>query len=412
MTPARRVQQALLHRLPRRESQFILSSLREEAVGGAVLIVAAVTALVWASSPWSDAYDSLRRFVVGPSSLNLDLTLEQWAADGLLAIFFFVAGLELKRELVVGQLRRPAEAVLPVVAALCGMAVPALVYLAVAAGDPDALRGWAVPMATDIAFALAVLAVAAPGLPTALRAFLLTLAIVDDLGAILVIALAFTDDLTLWALAAAAGGIVLYALLQRPGLRSPFLLVPLALVVWVLVHESGVHATIAGVALGLVTQVRPDPGKRVSPAEHLEHVVRPVSAGLAVPLFALLGAGVAISGDSLRSALTDAAALAVVAGLVVGKVVGVLAGTYLTARLTRAELSPELGWADIAAVGMLAGIGFTVSLLIGELAFAGDERLDLVKLAVLVGSVLSAVLAAVLLRVRNRHHILAGTAVD
>jgi len=392
----------LLGRLPDPEQRFLAEALREETVGGVLLLVAAVVALVWASSPWSASYDDLRSTVVGPSALHLDLDLATWAADGLLAVFFFVAGLELKRELVVGQLRRPSEAVLPMVAAVCGMVVPALVYLAVTAGDSGAREGWAVPMATDIAFALAVLAVAAPSLPASLRAFLLTLAVVDDLGAIVVIAVAFTDHLRLWALAGAVALAAGYAGLQHLRFTPWWLVLPLAAVLWVLVHESGVHATVAGVALGLLTRVRTDPGEDRSPAEHLEHLVRPLSAGVAVPAFALLAAGVPIDAESLKAAADDPAALGVVAGLVLGKFVGVLGGTWLTARLTRAELADELDWGDVAAVALLSGIGFTVSLLIAELAFPPGDRLDHVVVAVLAGSVLSALLAAVALRRRAR----------
>ena len=401
----RKARRAVLDALPMTEQRFVAEVLREETVGGALLLLATAVAVAWASSPWSSGYQDLREIVVGPSALNLDLDLQTWAGDGLLAIFFFVAGLELKRELVVGQLSKPSEAVLPMVAAISGMVVPAGVYLALAATDAEALRGWAVPIATDIAFALAVLAVLGSSLPTALRAFLLTLAIVDDLGAILVIAIGFTDDLELVALAAAAGALGVYALLQRLRWTSGFLLLPLAIVVWGLVHESGVHATIAGVALGLVTRVRPDPGEENSPAEHLEHLVRPVSAGVAVPLFALLAAGVSVTPSALGDAAGDTAAVAVVAALVLGKFAGVLGGTWLTARLTRAELSPDLRWGDIAGVALLSGIGFTVSLLIAELAFAGDDRLDNVKVAVLAASVLSAALAGAVLRVRTRRHL-------
>ena len=405
MTPVQKARRAVLRALPTRESEFIAASLREETVGGALLLIAALVAVAWASSPLADSYADLRDVVVGPSALHLDLSLQEWAGDGLLAIFFFVAGLELKRELVVGQLRELSEAVLPVVAALCGMVVPALVYLAVAWQDPSALRGWAVPVATDIAFALAVLAVIGSALPTALRAFLLTLAVVDDLGAILVIAVAYTSSIRLGSLAAAVAGLGVWAWLQHRRVRSGWLLIPLAVVVWALVHDSGIHATIAGVALGLLTRVRPDPDESHSPAERLEHLTRPVSAGVAVPVFALLSAGVPLGPDSLADTFRDTAAVAVVAGLVVGKFVGVLGGTWLTAKLTRAELSPDLAWADIAAVAFLAGIGFTVSLLIGDLAFADDaERAGSVKTAVLVGSVLCAVLASVLLRMRQRHY--------
>lgn len=405
MAPIQRARRIVLKALPTTEQRFVAEALREETVGGVLLLVAATVALVWASSPWSGAYDDLRHFVVGPSALHLDLDLETWTADGLLAIFFFVAGVELKRELVVGQLRNLSEAVLPMVAALAGMVVPALLFLALVAGDADAVAGWAVPIATDIAFALAVLAVLGSSLPPALRAFLLTLAVVDDLGAILVIAVGFTDDLNLLALAGGVAAIGVWAFLQHLRVHSGLLLVPLALLTWGLVHESGVHATIAGVALGLATRVRPDAEEKASPAEHLEHLVRPVSAGIAVPLFALMSAGVAVTPSALGDAARDGAAVAVVAALVVGKFAGVFGGTWLTARLTRAELSPDLRWGDVAAVAFLSGIGFTVSLLISDLAFAGEDRLDHIKVAVLAGSLLSAALAGITLRVRtSRQH--------
>jgi NhaA family Na+:H+ antiporter len=380
-------------------------------VGGLLLLAAAVVALAWANSPWADAYETVRTTTVGPSALGLDLDLQHWAADGLLAIFFFVAGLELKRELVVGQLRRPADAALPVIAALCGMAVPALLFVAVTRLQDGSGAGWAVPTATDIAFALAVLAVVGRSLPPAVRAFLLTLAVVDDLGAILIIAVFFTDAIALWALAAAAAGLALYVLAQHRRITTRWLYLPLAFAVWLCVLHSGVHATIAGVALGLLTRVRPDRGEAASPAERLEHRIRPVSAGFAIPVFALLSAGVTVSAGALDDAVRDVAALGVVVGLVAGKLAGVLGGTWLAARFTRAELSPDVGWGDRVAVGLLAGIGFTVSLLIAELAFAGDpERIERVKLAVLCASVLAAVAAAALLRVRSRRH--AGRATD
>ena len=402
MPPARR--RRLLGALPRREQRFVADALRDETVGGALMLVAAVVAVLWASSRWSASYEDLRTTVVGPAALHLDLDLATWAADGLLAVFFFVAGLELKRELVVGQLRDPAQAVLPVVAALCGMVVPALVYLAVSASDESARPGWAVPMATDIAFALAVLAVLGSRLPTSLRAFLLTLAVVDDLGAIVVIAIGFTDDVDLLALGGAAVLLAVYVGLQHARWTPWPVVVPLAFATWALVHQSGVHATVAGVALGLATRVRADPGERRSPAERLEHRIRPLSAGVCVPVFALLAAGVRVDADTLRAAGNDLAAVGVVAGLVVGKFVGVLGGTWLTARLTRAELSSDLAWRDVAALALLSGIGFTVSLLIADLAFSGP-RVQHVTTGVLAGSLLSAVLAGVALRLRTRARV-------
>jgi NhaA family Na+:H+ antiporter len=390
----------LLGRLPFAERQFILDTMRAETVGGALLLAAAVAGLIFANTGLSDLYEDLQDYVVGPKALHLDLTLQTWAADGLLAIFFFIAGLELKRELVVGTLRSPSAAALPIVAAVCGMVVPALVYFAVTWDDGPARDGWAIPTATDIAFALAVLAVVSTHLPPALRAFLLTLAIVDDMGAITVIAVFFTDDLQLVFLALALLGAAAYAWLQRRRVHSPWIYLPLAFGVWTLIHESGVHATIAGVLLGLLTRVRPDPGEEHSPAERLEHRLRPVSAAFAVPTFAFLSAGVTLDGNPL-GLLDEPVPLGIVLGLVVGKFVGVLGGSYAVARWTHAELDPELSWKDMAGLALLSGVGFTVSLLIAELAFEGEAVLDDAKAAVLMGSVLAAVLAAILLRARN-----------
>jgi NhaA family Na+:H+ antiporter len=404
-TPVRRARQAFLHRLPLEESATVLRALRNETTGGFLLLVATAIALVWANSAWSEAYAATRDFTVGPASLHLDLDLAAWSADGLLAVFFLVAGLELKREFVLGELRHRTEAVLPVVAAVCGMAVPALVYLAVNLALDGDLSGWAVPTATDIAFALAVLALISSHLPTALRAFLLSLAVVDDLLAITVIALFFTDDLAWQPLLGAAALLAAYALLQHRRITPWWLLAPIGLAVWVLVHASGVHATVAGVAIGLLTRVRHDRGERESPAERLEHRIRPLSAGVCVPLFALFAAGVPLSGDALASVVGEPVALGVVLGLVVGKAVGISGGTWVAARFTRAELNPDLGWLDVVGVSLLAGIGFTVSLLIGELAFAGDDdTVALVKAAVLVGSLLAAAVASVVLRARNTVH--------
>lgn len=398
-TPTRRV----LDRLSLSERTFVADALRTETVGGVLLLLAAVTALVWVNVPaLHDSYESVSHFHFGPSALGLDLSVAHWAADGLLAIFFFVAGIELKRELVAGDLKDPRTAALPVVAALCGMAVPALVYTLTNLTGGGSLAGWAVPTATDIAFALAVLAVIGTSLPNALRAFLLTLAVVDDLCAILIIAVFFTDDLDFAALGAAFAGLAVFWLLLRKGVRGWYVYVPLALVIWALMYNSGVHATIAGVAMGLMLRCTRREGETRSPGERIEHLVRPLSAGLAVPLFALFSAGVSVSGGALGRVFTQPETLGVVLGLVVGKAVGIFCGTWLTARFTRASLSEDLSWPDVFAVSSLAGIGFTVSLLIGELAFEGDPVLtDGVKAAVLTGSLVAAVLATVLLKLRN-----------
>ncbi|MEU6508754.1 Na+/H+ antiporter NhaA [Streptomyces sp. NPDC046942] len=392
-----------LGRLSLPERAIVADALRTETVGGVLLLLAAVAALVWANIPaLHHSYETVSHFHLGPGTLGLNLSLAHWAADGLLAVFFFVAGIELKRELVAGDLRDPRAAALPVVAALCGMAVPALVYTLTTVTGHGSAQGWAVPTATDIAFALAVLAVIGTSLPSALRAFLLTLAVVDDLFAILIIAVFFTERLNFAALGGAVAGLVVFWLLLRKGVRGWYVCVPLALVIWALMYNSGVHATIAGVAMGLMLRCTTREGEQHSPGEHIEHLVRPLSAGLAVPLFALFSAGVKVSGGALGDVFTKPETLGVVLGLVVGKTLGIFGGTWLTVRFTRASLSEDLAWADVFAVASLAGIGFTVSLLIGELAFAGDAVLtDEVKAAVLTGSLIAAVWATVLLKIRN-----------
>ncbi|HET9423405.1 MAG TPA: Na+/H+ antiporter NhaA [Nocardioides sp.] len=376
------------------ETTFVGDLLRREAVGGAIALVAATVAVIWANSPWGDAYQSLRGFDIGP------LDVEHWAADGALTLFFFVAGLELKREFVVGSLRRPADAAVPVVAAACGVAVPALIYLLVNGlamdGDPD---GWAVPAATDIAFALAVLAVVGSNLPTALRVFLLTLAVVDDLIVIVIIAVFYTESLHVLPLLLAAACFGAWAVLQRMRILTPLVYLPLAVVAWWSVHESGVHATIAGVVLGLLTRVRRDEGEPQSPAEALEHRLSPLSSGIAVPFFALMSAGVVLTGG--RELVENPVVVGVFLGLVVGKPVGVFGGAWLMTRFTRAELNDAISYRDVIGVAVLAGIGFTVSLLVADLSFTGELR-DAAKTAVLLGSVVAAVAGALVLGHRDR----------
>ncbi len=390
------------------ETRRIGDVLRTETVGGALLLGAAVLALVWANSPWASAYQDLGAVKVGPQALHLDLTLAQWAADGLLAIFFFVAGLELKREFVAGDLRDPRRAIMPVAAALGGMAAPALIYTAINAGaSGGVLSGWAVPTATDIAFALAVLGVISTHLPAALRTFLLTLAVVDDLLAIVIIAVFYTSSLHVLPLLAAFVPLGLFAVLVHRRVRSWWLLLPLAAAAWALVHASGIHATVAGVLLGfLVPVVRRAEGPGPGLAEHFEHRWRPLSAGVAVPVFAFFAAGVSLSGaGGLGATLRDPVTLGIVAGLVVGKCVGVLVATWLVQRATRASLGEGVSWWDVLGLSLLAGIGFTVSLLIGELAFgAGSEKDEHSRIGILAGSLIAALLATVVLRIRNRHY--------
>ncbi|MEH0974822.1 Na+/H+ antiporter NhaA [Micromonospora sp. CPCC 205546] len=388
------------------EARFLADVLRTETVGGGLLLLGAVIALAWANSPWESSYAALGAWVpwTGGAALHLDLNLAAWAADGLLAIFFFVVGLELKREFVAGDLRDPRRAALPVIAAIGGMAAPALIYLAINLGaGGDGLRGWAIPTATDIAFALAVLAVIGSHLPQGLRAFLLTLAVVDDLLAITIIAIFYTADFNSLPLLAALVPIALFGLLVQRRRTWWWALIPLAATAWVLMHASGVHATVAGVLLGFTVPVlRGKSGDAHGLAEHLEHRWRPISAGFAVPIFAFFAAGVSLRGADLGAVITDPIVIGVVAGLVLGKVVGIFGSTFLLARFTRARLDEDITWTDLLGVALLAGIGFTVSLLIGELAFGPGSAADAnVKVAVLTGSVISALLATVVLVRRN-----------
>lgn len=395
----------LLGRLPLGERTYLADALRTETVGGMVLLVAALVALVLANTGLSGFYEDVKNFSFGPGSLHLHLSVSAWAQDGLLTVFFFVAGIELKRELVAGELRDPRAAALPVVAALSGMAVPALVYTGFALAGGGDLRGWAIPMATDIAFALGVLAVLGTGLPSALRAFLLTLAVVDDLGAIVIIAVFYSQNLDFLALGGALAGLVLFRFLHFKGVRGWYVYVPLGVVIWALMHASGVHATVAGVAMGLLLRCVARPGESASPGERIEHRVRPLSAGLAVPVFALFAAGVGVSGHAVTDVFTKPETLGVVFGLLVGKAVGVFGGTWLAARFTRAQLNRDLAWADVLAIAALAGIGFTVSLLIGELAFVGHPLLtEEAKAAVLMGSLLAVLVSGVLLKLRAKKH--------
>ncbi|MEO3755276.1 Na+/H+ antiporter NhaA [Streptomyces sp. B6B3] len=408
MRSSQRAGSAFLGLLPWTERLSVARALRTETVGGLILLGAAAVALVWVNSPLGDSYESVRDWHVGPSALGLDLSVGHWTADGLLTLFFLVAGIELKRELVIGELRTPAAAALPVVAAVCGMVVPAGLYAMVVLGGGGDLGGWAVPMATDIAFALAVLAVLSTHLPAALRAFLLTLAVVDDLGAILVIAVFFTSGANLWALAGAVAGLLVFYALQRARVRGWWWYVPLGLTIWALTYHAGVHATVAGVAMGLILRITPDTGgagrekETESPGERTEHLLRPLSAGVAVPLFALFAAGVGVSLSSLGEVFTRPEPLGIVLGLVVGKTLGIFAGTYLAARFTRARLNPDLAWSDVFALAVLAGIGFTVALLIGELAFTDPTDAEHAKAAVLAGSLIAAALGAVLIKRRDR----------
>lgn len=401
------------------EQARILSILRKETVGGALLVGAALIALVWANSPAAESYFALRDIRIGPEALHLNLTLGAWASDGLLAIFFFLVGLELKRELLAGELRDRKTAVVPVVAALGGVIVPAIIYLAITAGETSAMRGWAIPTATDIAFAVAVLAVIGSHLPPSLRIFLLTLAVVDDLIAIVIIAVVYTSEIQFVPLLLAVIPIGVYAVLAHRfrsffvtrGWAAWLILLPLGGVAWALIHASGIHATIAGVVLGFMVPVLPPKRRRDTTegtivAENFEHRFRPLSAGFAVPAFAFLSAGVTIGGwTGFIDAVTSPVGLGIIVALVLGKPLGIVAATWLSTTLTHAKLDANVKWIDLIGVGVLGGIGFTVSLLVGELSFGADAHLnDVSKVAILSASILASLIAAIILGARNRNY--------
>lgn len=381
----------------------VAEALRTETIGGVVMLLAAIAALVWANTPWADAYESLRTFEISPDWLRLEhMDVAHWASGGLLALFFFIAGLELREELTHGELRNPRDAALPVLAAVAGVTVPALIFLAVSAGEPGASSGWAVPTATDIAFALAVLAVTFTSCPPPLRAFLLTLAVVDDLIAITIIALFYSNELNWAPLGLGVVLIGVYGLLQSRNFRSPWVYVPLAVLAWYCLQRSGVHATVAGVALGMLTSPKETPDGQPTNAERADHALRPFSAGVCVPVFAFVSAGVGLGASQLGAVFTDRVALGVIAGLVIGKFVGVFGGAWAAVRLGWATLGEDLHWHEIAGVALLAGVGFTVSLLIGGLAYTDPSQFERVTTAVLIASVLASAAAAVVFRRRVR----------
>jgi NhaA family Na+:H+ antiporter len=400
-----------------REFLRVQQVLRSESVGGFLLLFGAVAAMVCANV-FPAFYFGLRDLHVGGGLLGIDLDLSvgHWAADALLAVFFFLVGLELKHEFVAGDLRQARTALVPVVAAGGGVAVPALIFVAVTFADPAARQGWAIPAATDIAFALAVLAVINSHLPAALRTFLLTLAVADDLIAIAIIALFYARDVQAGFLLADIVPLVVFALVVHRG--QGFLLVhawarwllvlPFGLATWVLTYASGVHATVAGVLLAFCVPVRPPHGSDAPDglASVLERRLRPFSAGFAVPVFAFFSAGVALGGwAGFVEAVTHPIGIGVIAGLVVGKAVGITGATWLVTRLRHATLDPSLTWIDVFGLAVLGGIGFTVSLLVSELSFGqGSPHDDIGKVAILTASVTAAVLASVVLGLRNRHY--------
>lgn len=375
-----------------------------EAASGLLLIAAAVLALLISNSPFAHFYSSLLDVPVAVQvgALNIAKPLLLWINDGLMAIFFLLVGLELKREVVYGQLATPSQIILPGAAAIGGMLVPALVYAWFNQGDSEAMRGWAIPMATDIAFALGVLALLGSRVPTSLKLFLMTLAIIDDLGAIIVIALFYSSELSSLSLMLAGAALIGLFALNRLGVRQlgPYLL--LGLFLWVCVLKSGVHATLAGVALAFFIPVKGDDSEH-SPLATLEHALHGWVAFGILPLFAFANAGVSLQGMNLQSFLQPVP-LGIAAGLLLGKTVGVLGLTAIAVFTRMARLPEGANWGQLLGVAVLCGIGFTMSLFVGSLAFtpdvspyAGQDRMG-----ILTGSLLAAVLGYLICRLSSR----------
>lgn len=404
------------------ETARISDIMRKESVGGFILLAATVLAVVLANTQASHFYETVRDTEVGitvPGFSHLMMNVHHWAADGLLTVFFFLTGLELKKEFVVGDLRSPGKAIVPVAAAFGGAITPAILYFAINHGSDTAVHGWAIPAATDIAFAVAVLAGVGTFLPAALRTFLLTLAVVDDLIAIVIIALFYTSSFQAWYLIASIIPIGIYfwmthkheRLFHEKKWAAWVILLPLGLITWALFLESGIHATIAGVILGFCVPVRMTSqakaaGSHGGLSEVLEHRLRPLSTGLCVPLFAFFSAGVAIGGwDGLQRAVTDPVAIGIIVGLVVGKTIGITGTTWLITRFRGVNLDSDIAWVDIIGLAVTGGIGFTVSMLVAELSFAaGDAHTEDAKIGIMIGSVTAAICGAIILSIRNKHY--------
>ena len=401
-----------------------------QAAGGIMMLAAAVLALVWANSPWRGSYhallDSHTRVELG-SLLVLDEPLGEWVNDALMVLFFFVVGLEIKLELVVGHLRKPAAAALPAIAAVGGMAVPAALYGALNTGGSGS-AGWGIPMATDIAFAVGVVALLGRRVPSSLKVFLLTLAIVDDIGAIVIIAIFYTDGLSMAWLVAAAGIVVLLVLMRLGRVWYTPVYLAVGMVFWFALFKSGVHATIAGVIMGLFAPARPlltrtgsmdgpmgmfseralsaedgrrlsfEARERVAVADRLADLLHPWTSFLVIPVFALANAGVEVSRHSLDQALASPVTIGIVVGLVVGKIVGVSSFTWLAVRLGGCRLPEGATWTKVVGIGSLAGIGFTVSLFITNLAFAPEHLISQATIGILVASTIAALVGTAILR--------------
>jgi NhaA family Na+:H+ antiporter len=375
--------------------------LHDEAAGGIVLVIGALIAVVWANSPASESYTDFwgQYLTLGWGPAALTENLQHWVNDGLMAIFFFVVGLEIKRELAIGELHDPRAAALPAAAAVGGVVVPALIFVALTSGDAGA--GWGIPMATDIAFAAGVLALLGDRVPAGAKLLLLSAAIVDDIIAITVIALFYTESVSLAWLGGAVAGLVVVVLMRRLGVTAIWPYVVVGVCVWVATLESGVHATIAGVALGLLTPAGQVGGRNVLAT--LEHRLHPWSAFVVVPLFALANAGVAFGGGVLGEAAQTALPWAIAVGLVVGKIVGISGAVWLALRTGLGRLPEGVGALHVVAVAAVAGIGFTVSLFIADLAYDDPALTEAAKIGIFAGSLLSALIGSVLMVGAGRH---------
>ena len=385
-----------------RDERWIKDALKDETFAGALLMISALIAIIVANSSLSSWYFDLLSTKFEIPFLTLNLTIAHWVSDGLLAIFFFIAGLELKHELVHGSLSEKSRAIVPVVAALAGMLIPIGIFTLMVRGDEEAIQGWAIPMATDIAFALAVLAVAGRRLPTEIRAFLLTVAVVDDLGAISVIAVFYSEKFNFAYFALTCASLASFWLLHRIGKAHVLIALPIALLAWWAMYKSGIHATVSGVALALIVPNKPRPGSDFSTAERCEARVHPISVLIVIPLFAFVAAGVDIRSSGIIEGVTSPIGSAIIFALVIGKFLGIFGATYLFTRFTRATLAENLRWRDVSAIGLLAGIGFTVSLLIVELSYEQSQALSDAKVGVLAASVIASLLAVALLRIQSR----------
>ncbi len=387
-------------RRPKRALSALQDFLHDEAAGGVVLVVGAALAVVWANSPVSESYSDFwgQYLTVGWGSAAITEDLQHWVNDGLMVVFFFVVGLEIKRELAVGELHDPRAAALPAAAALGGVVVPALIFVALTSGDARA--GWGIPMATDIAFAVGVLALLGDRVPSGAKLLLLSAAIVDDIIAITVIALFYTDTVSLAWLAGSVAGLALVVLLRRLGVSAIWPYVVVGVAVWIATLESGVHATIAGVALGLLTPTGEVGGRNVLAT--LEHRLHPWSAFVVVPLFALANAGVGFGGGVLGDAVTSALPWAIALGLVVGKIIGISGAVWIAVRTGLGRLPQGVGALHVVAVSSVAGIGFTVSLFIADLAYDDPGLTETAKIGIFAGSLVAAAIGSALMVVAAR----------